>query len=259
MSCWLTIPSKRPPEEAEKCLKLWWERGYKIALFCDEPFQGWGSVCDELLTGEYPGYAVTVNRLVRVVSREYSDAEWFIAAGDDVEPDLNHSAEEIAVQCRAYFHGVNRARGVPFNEGCEVIDTFGVMQPTGDRWGENPKAQNPAHRSAYIDRVAGSAWIGREFAKRVNQGRGPLWPEYFHMGVDEELQAVAQMLGVFWQRPDLIQLHKHWGRAKEGEVMGHRRNMPKFLERANSAEEWDKYKALFAKRQAAGFPGSEPI
>ncbi len=101
--------------------------------------------------------------------------------------------------------------------------------------------------------------MGREFCLRVNQGNGPLWPEYFHMGCDEELQAVATKLGVFWQRPDLIHLHKHWGRAREGERLAPRERMPKFLEKANSAEEWNKYKKLFAERQAAGFPGSEPL
>ena len=112
---------------------------------------------------------------------------------------------------------------------------------------------------AYIDRVCGSPWMGREFCLRINQGRGPLWPEYFHMGEDEELQAVALKYGVLWQRPDLIHLHQHWGRALPGEVMAPRTRMPKFLEKANSGAEWDKYKRLFAQRSAAGFPGSEPL
>jgi hypothetical protein len=264
MSVWLTIPSKRPPEEAEKVLKLWSERGYKIALWLDT---GWPrpETFDFCFAqdGEYPGYARSVNALVAYVASDHRDAEWFIAAGDDVEPDLNYSAEEISEQLKNHFSDVNHTyveyeqpdAGVhPWTAYArtmtgEQFETFGVMQPTGDRWGDKD--------GPYIDRVAGSAWIGREFAQRVNCGKGPLWPEYFHMGVDEELQAVALKYGVFWQRPDLIHFHRHWGRPRKGEVMGQRARMPEFLERANSPKEWDAYKKLFAERKAAGFPGSE--
>jgi hypothetical protein len=126
------------------------------------------------------------------------------------------------------------------------------MQPTGDR--DFGDTQGP-----YIDRVAGSAWIGREFARRMYGGNGPLWPEYTHMGVDEELQAVAIKMGIFWQRQDLVHFHRHWGRPLPGERMGNADRMPAFLEKANSAEEWHRYKRLFAARSARGFPGHEPI
>lgn len=251
MSVWLTIPSKRPPEECEPILKLWRERGYKISLWVDSVADGEAKKVDFYSASGYPGYAQAVNIVIQDIISDSGvnpdpGAEWFIAAGDDTEPDMNHSAEEIARECEEHFGGSQPLPGVDRNP---TYRTFGVMQPTGDRWGD---AQGP-----YIDRVAGSAWIGREFARRVNQGRGPLWPQYFHMGVDEELQAVAQKYGVFWQRPDLTHLHRHWGRPREGERIGMRDRMPKFLERANSQEEWQKYKAIFAARQAAGFPGSE--
>jgi hypothetical protein len=193
---------------------------------------------------------------------------------------MNHTAEEIAAQCRAHFGKLHYGNESHHAAEAGPLATFGVMQCVGDRWGEHRNTHTFTPRfdrkelcsqcgqvkdaarhmvGAYIDRVAGSPWIGREFALRVNQGKGPLWPEYFHMGCDEELQAVATRLGVFWQRPDLIHLHKHWGRAAPGEAMGHQSNMPDFLKRANSAEEWNKYKALFAEREANGFPGSEPL
>jgi len=121
------------------------------------------------------------------------------------------------------------------------------MQPTGDRWAEGQWG----FQNAPIDRVAGSAWIGREFALRAYGGDGPLWPEYRHMFPDEELQCVAEKLGVFWQRRDLTQFHNHWGRN------GNAADMPTFLAEANSREHWDKYKALFEARKAAGFPGHE--
>lgn len=71
------------------------------------------------------------------------------------------------------------------------------------------------------------------------------------MGVDEELQAVAIKMGVFWQRPELIHLHRHW--ARQGAPM------PAFLSEANSPAHWNNYKRMFQFRQDRGFPGHEPI
>ncbi len=253
MSVWVCCPSARPVEEVAKWAAAWRERGYKVAILrdhgADEIYD-----CDLVyfsapMFGGYPGYAQAANRIIAEVRAKDLDAEWFIAAGDDIFPDPNHTADEIARECRDYFGGL--WDGGPDGERHNA--TFGVMQPTGDRWGEERHGKFPPN-SAYIDRVAGSAWIGREFAKRVNQGKGPLWPEYFHMGVDEELQAVATKLGVFWQRPDLAQHHQHWARRAPG---GPPSVEPAHLKKANSAEEWSKYKALYLNRERAGFPGSE--
>jgi hypothetical protein len=242
---------------------LWRERGYKIALVVDSnrDVLARRDMADVIIGSPdgYRGYARSVNALIEGImtaklSVNGANAEWFIAAGDDVQPDLNHSAEEIAAQCANYFEGMYWERahhvGTLDAEQRAQVQTFGCMQPTGDRYGENEMHMG-ARGSAYVDRVCGSAWIGREFARRVNQGKGPLWPEYFHMGVDEELQAVATKLGVLWQRRDLIQYHQHWARKRE--------KMPDFLKKANSGAEWDKYKKLFADRQKAGFPGSEVL
>lgn len=125
--------------------------------------------------------------------------------------------------------------------------TYGVMQPTGDSWGDR--------NGPYIQRVAGSAWLGRTFALYVNGGNGPLWAEYQHMYVDEELQAVAQMLGVFWQRPDLEQKHEHWGRRWDASA----EHIPAHLQRWNAPEHWREAKAIFDRRKAAGFPGHERL
>lgn len=238
---WVCVPSKRPAAEVTAWRDAWRAQGYKVALWRDNGDDG-----NELIHAEicrhapYPGYALAVNHLVALALSFDKECDWIVTGGDDVLPDPNHSAEEIANQCADHFAivgGTGKAR------------TFGVMQPTGDRWGD---ATGP-----YIERVCGSPWMGREFCKRVNRGNGPLWPGYFHMGEDEELQAVAIKYGVLWQRPDLTHYHQHWGRPKPGEVLGQRDRMPKFLEHANSRPEWDRYKALFAERQAAGFPGSE--
>jgi hypothetical protein len=262
MSVWYCIPSKRPPEEAEKCLKLWRERGYKIALWSDTRQDAeakrpdwWQANSTDYhgSTDTYPGYASAVNHLVRCVLEFDHEAEWLVTGGDDIEPDANHSAEEIARECSEYFwHYFDAEHRLP-TLTIEQATTFGVMQPTGDRYGADERHLGE-RGSAYIDRVCGSPWMGREFCRRMYQGNGPLFEGYFHMGEDEELQAVATKLGVLWQRPDLIHFHRHWARKNKD-----RADMPKFLERANSAEEWQKYKQIFAERKTAGFPGSEPL
>lgn len=246
MSVWLTIPSARPPAEAEKCLALWRKQGYRIALWRDMP--AWDAPSDppcELMLVEpmYPGYAEAVNRLISQVMALDPHAEWFVTGGDDVEPDLNHTADEIAGQCSGYF------RGLYDGSDRHHRATFGVMQPTGDRFANGS-----------IDRIAGSPWIGREFARRMYGGNGPYWHEYTHMFVDEEIQCVAEKYGVFWQRRDLIHLHHHFQResvALNSPAIDKPR--PAFLNEANSPEHWKKYQAIFKARKAAGFPGSEPL
>lgn len=229
MSVWFCIPSARPALEANVILRQWKERGYQVAVWRDagrEPV-----VADVTLEGAYPGYAVAVNAIAKNVLKFDPTCQWIVTGGDDTEPDKSRTVERVAIECEEYFKG-----------------TFGVMQPTGDRWGDLTGT------GAYIDRVAGSPWMGRDFCQRINGGNGPLWPEYFHMGVDEELQAVAVALGVFWQRRELTHAHRHW--ARENAFTG---DMPAFLSKANSQEEWLKYKRLFATRQVANFPGHKPL
>lgn len=258
---WFVLPSARPHIEAEAILSLWRERGYRIGLWRDPGTEEGFDEC--LIIRPYEGYAKAVNALAAEVLRCDAEAEWIVTAGDDTEPDLTHTAQEIAADCAEHFEG-----------------TFGVMQCTGDRWGESRNTHAfqkwpdqprrcvhcgqgedaPPHmHGAYIDRVAGSPWLGRSFCERINQGNGPLWPEYFHMGVDDELQQVAQKYGVLWQRPDLIHLHKHWGRKLEGKPGPTADSMPKFLTEANTRERWDEFRQILDARKAAGFPGSEPL
>lgn len=228
MSVWFCIPSARPATAANVILRQWKERGYDVAVWRNpgtEPV-----VSDVCVTAEYEGYGAAVNGLVKTVLRLDPSCQWVVTGGDDTEPDKTRTVERIAIECESYFAG-----------------TFGVMQPTGDRWGD-------PFGNAYIDRVAGSPWIGRQFCERINGGTGPLWSEYFHMGVDEELQAVAVALGVFWQRRDLTHAHQHW--ARPGASLS---AMPEFLRKANSAAQWAGYKAIFESRKAGGFPGHEPL
>lgn len=239
MSVWLTIPSARPPAEANKALQCWREMGYKIALWVDDLSEiATPKRIADVTTGtaEYPGYAVAVNTLIRDIWTRDPTADWFVIGGDDTYPDPNKGADEIAVELFDHFY---RSRGLP---------PFGVMQPTGDRYA-----------GGQIDRICGSAWIGRAFAQRVNEGNGPLWPEYTHMFVDEELQEVALKHGVLWQRPDLTQLHMQWCRDSAAIDSGaHETRPPDHITHDGyTPQHWAKYEKLFKERKAAGFPGSE--
>ncbi len=263
MSVYFAIPSARPPEEALPVLRQWQERGYRVVIQRDigciggmdslfSPMSDLERCAHWAVERPYVGYPEAVNFLCRCIIRDDPQSEWIVCGGDDTLPDPNHSAEEIAWECRHHFEGIHQARG--FDLGYTPVHQmglYGVMQPTGDPWSDS--------QGRTIERIAGSPWIGREFARRMYGGRGPLCEEYYHCGEDEELMQVAIKYGVFWQRPDLVHHHQHWGRPKAGEKMVHSSAMPAFLAKANSGEEWQKFKRIFAERKAAGWPGSEPI
>ena len=257
---WVTIPSARPVAEVAKWAAAWRERGYKIALWRDDLHETIpAGVADSVLCWiEYPGYARAVNVLVHAVCCTYPDAEWFVIGGDDVFPDPNHTAEEIAEQLGAHF---GSRRSAIISGDCDSrgfrpdTHTFGVMQPTGDRWGENPNHPRPDMRSAYIDRVCGSAWLGREFCRRLYGGNGPLWPEFEHMFVDEHLFRVANKLGVYWPRQDLTHYHAHAGRVKHytSEMI------PPHLKKWSSAEHWKEAETIFRRLEAGGFAEADDL
>jgi hypothetical protein len=257
MSVWFVIPSKRPLAEANACLDAWQERGYKVAVLREKD-DGMLDVDMQIPTAGYIGWARSVNLLLANVMAYDPYADWFVTGGDDYFPDPTKTAEEIAAECKEHFCKVN---GLTAMATGKLLGgkTFGVMQPTGDRWGEK-------NGEATIDRIAGSPWMGREFCRRMYHGAGPMYNGYYHNFADEELQQVAQKLGVFWQRRNLIQEHRHWATARprsEGHtgISGDVRNMPEWARKINDPKlsDWDKSKALFAARKAAGFPGHEPL
>ncbi len=295
MSVWLAVPSARPPAEANPVLERWRQMGYKIALWRDLCTLPAGPDREDFIAQEmampvdsiqgdvvYPGYAMAVNALIADLLIRKPEAEWFVAAGDDTLPDPNHTADEIAAQCSKHFAelhaGPDASAGVDISvksisaalRGLEM-HTFGVMQCTGDRFGQSPHFHPPKDRGdgiacgcgyllshpvhtggAYIDFVAGSAWYGRSYCQRMYGGRGPLWPEYTHMFVDTEAREVAVKMGVYWERRDLVQVHNHWSRELGAKA-------PAFLAEASGQAHWDKYRAIYEGRRAAGFPGSEPL
>lgn len=270
MSVWLTIPSARPAEQAAEILQKWRDQGYKIAIWRDPepiewlrddsgtPLACWKFpdnslhqiVADSVHMAPYKGYAAAVNELIKHAMRIDPAAEWFIAAGDDTLPDPSKTAEEIAGDLRAHFWNQYECCYPPNR-------TFGVMQPTGDRWHEGVGG----FANAPIDRVAGSAWYGREYCRRMYGGAGPLYPGYRHMFVDEEAQEVATKMGVFWQRRELTQRHNHWGRGETDQTVIEMKpgTIPPHLEQWNTTKHWQESKAFFLSRKAAGFPGHAPI
>ncbi len=260
MSVWFVLPSIRPNGGT---IPLWRERGYKVAcLRQGEPIE-----CEmQIMTGEYKGWAPSINLLAKWVVEHDQHAEWIVTGGDDYEPDMSTTPDEIARQCAQHFivAPMMKAKGdyAALVKGLHspIEPTFGVMQPTGDRWGDTPatRALFGENRGAYIDRIAGSPWMGREWVKRVYGGNGPMCADYFHMYADEELLEVATKLGVYWPRRDLIQLHQHWGRKPEGEYAT-AKDIPDFLQQVNTQQHWHESKKIFDERKAAGWPGSEPL
>ena len=265
MSVWYCIPSGRPVAEVNARMAKWRAMGYKIALWRDAASDGFPSgyvrsdypEADNFLVGTmYPGYAAATNILIRrimfgsrtdeglTVPPVDPDCDWVVCGGDDIDPDPTKTADEIARECGDYFENQTQ---VSFNYP-HRYRTLGVMQPTGDRWGDNELHLGKTG-SAYIDRICGSPWIGREFARRVNGGRGPWCQDYTHMFVDEHLQNVAERLGVLWQRRDLTQHHDHCRRDGVART-------PEFLQQAYSSEHWKESKAIFERHKAAGFAES---
>lgn len=236
MSVWVTVPSKRSVDQVKPWMKAWKDQGYKVALWReDDEFSNAADL--HIIGGEYPGYAQATNTLIRCAIEDYG-AHWCVIGGDDVWPDTTKRADEIAQECEEHFGG-----------------TLGICQPTADRWGESPQSidqYGPEH-AAYIDRIAGSAWIGREAALRLYGGNGPLWSGYPHMFSDQELCEVAEKLGIYWRRRELCHLHKHWSR-EPGKT---REDCPEFLREVAGQDHWNKYKAIYEERARLGFPGHE--
>jgi len=223
MSIWYAIPSAKRPDEWST-LPLWRQRGYRVAVFRDEGADP-HPAADLNIFGQYEGYPKAVNQLCLEILQREPETEWIVTGGDDIAPDPRVPRDAIAEKCLEHFGG-----------------TFGVMQPTGDQY------MIQGGKTA-TERVCESPWMGVDFIKRVNGGRGPYPEEYFHFFCDEHFHCVAEKLGVLWHRPDLIHYHHHWGR--EGKPR------PEYLHPARL--DWGKAQVLFNERKAAGFPGHEPL
>lgn len=244
MSVWLTIPSARPAAEIKERLDKWRGQGYKIALWRNGPHAYDPIETDWVVnTSDYAGWGKSINAIIKSVVSEDPSAEWFVGGGDDTDPDMSKTADQIARECTRHFGVI-----------ADVGGTVGVMQPTGDRWGENEpwaRAQFP-DAPAYIDRICGSPWIGREFARRMNGGKGPFWPSCFHMFSDQILKEVAEKMGVLWQRRDLIHFHDHCRRDGVPRT-------PDFAGQIYGPQEWEVSKREYERLKALDFSECVPI
>lgn len=182
------------------------------------------------MTHEWEGYPKAVNRLCKYVLRQWTETLVCCSGGDDIEPDPTHSPEEI----QRWFLDAMAGKDV---------GTYGILQPTGDIWADS--------QGRIIERIAGSPWMGRDWILKSYGGNGPISEDYWHYFEDEALQRAAQMQGVFWQRPDIIQQHNHWTRDRRA---GPQR--PAFLLKAQQM--WESDQKAFARHLANGFKESLP-
>lgn len=239
---WLTIPSARPHLEAGPVIQRWKSQGYKIALWRERDDEV-NRMADFSVALPYPGYAKAVNALVQNVMGLSPQADWMVAGGDDIFPEPNFTAQELAAQMTEHFP-----------------DLFGVCQFTGDRWGDDPfsRARWP-DAPAYADRILGSPWMGREYCRRAHGGLGPFHPDFFHMHVDESAFEYCKMLGILWQRRDLIHYHDHWGRKEDASPA----DCPDFLKPVSVGIEgqkhWEESKAILDRLKAERFASCLPI
>jgi len=223
-SVWYAIPSARPDGGT---LKLWHQRGYKLAVQRDSGASTLPLAEDTLqFFRDYKGYAESVNHLCSQILKYHPKTKVIVTGGDDVLPDPNHSPETIQQLFTMHFP-----------------DLYGILQPTADHWMVDGSGRSASERVAY------SPWMGRTWCLEANQGHGPLWPEYFHHFVDEDLQESAFKQGMFAQDKRITQYHHHWQR-KGG-------SRPPHLRTIDRPENWKAAKALFESRKEAGFPGSE--
>ncbi len=252
MSVWFVIPSARPPEQVEPVLAAWRDRGYKIAILWDSVEPSLDSLDFQMHVEPYPGYAQSVNLLAKEILESDPSCDWIVTGGDDTLPDPNHTAEEIAAQCSDHFYNIEVQRQIDLTgiATAKLKDaTFGVMQPTGDRFA-----------GGSIDRIAGSPWLGREWCLRANGGRGPFWPEFTHMFGDECIKRTAEKLGVYWARPDLVHFHQHYQRETDAiDSNAVYRRPPPHLDQWNTKQHWDEMQAIFRRLEAEDFKSCMPL
>lgn len=217
---WLALPSANI-QMAKKTFPVWKSKGYKIAsVVPDKLLQQYSGLADIIVTessvGGYQGWPKAVNYLSGLLT----DYEIIIAAGDDMYPDKDYEAHQLRLQFVRHFGG-----------------TFGVMQPYGDKFG--------SMACETCEQICGSAWLGKEFREKINQGKGPMWEQYWHMWADTELYQVATKYNCLWIRGDLNQYHEHRLRGSH--------NFRPTIPSGNMKVA----QKIYEERKKEGFPGSE--
>ncbi len=214
------IPTANP-DQCGATFARWQARGYRTAALTDGGAPR-PAHCDLWLpVDEYTGWPWATNLLISYVHATHPLAQWFIAGGDDVDPDAAMDPLQVARACEARFGG-----------------TFGVMQPTGDPLGIDASGRCAA------ERICGSPWIGREFLLRWNGGGKVFCEKMHHFFADELLCRQTQACGLLWQRKDLTHFHRHPSRTGAPR--------PAYMERAQA--HWAADEAVFREFERAGFP-----
>lgn len=176
---WFAIPSASPAK-CRKTLPAWRRQGYKIAVL--QNYERGDIPADiAVWSDHYPGWPGSVNMLCKSIVP--NDVQIVVSGGDDMYPDADHTADELAAQFLGRFP-----------------DTFGVMQPHGDEF-------------LAARRYCGSPFLGRAWFETMYGGRGGMYAGYHHNYADNELYWVAKGLGALWERPDLTHFHEHFTRA----------------------------------------------
>lgn len=212
---WYAIPSASP-ERCCRTLPEWRRMGYKIAVL--QNFER-GEIPADIVTWSdtYPGWPGSINQLCASILPK--SAAIVVSGGDDMLPDPNHTAQELAAQFMRKFP-----------------DGFGVMQPHGDDF-------------LGARTFCGSPWLGRGWIQRAYAGNGPMPSQYRHNWADNELYWVARCLGALWERPDLSQRHEHFSRTGEA--------APAYWTTNVARKDRDDVQTFIA-RAWQNFPGCEP-
>lgn len=222
---WYAIPSANL-EALVGSLPRWYEHGYKIAILIDKYTEadliksGIREMIHMLIIkSKYEGHSSSVNELCFRILAQYPQTNVIVTAGDDMFPDTFKNAQ----QCQELFMGA-------------FPSTFGVLQPIGDRFGN-------------VHHICGSPFMGRSFIKRINQGTGPFWHEYYHFYNDQEMHDVCERLGILWKCQTLEHYHDHWSRKKQ--------QRPSYLDEAQRRHK--QMYEIYTERKKNNFPGHEPL
>jgi len=221
---WFAFPSANV-DAIRETADLWTDHGCHVVVLSEADIEDQIRVnIDRFVkVDQYSGWPTSHNIMMRIIRETCPDMRVVIAGSDDIEPDPDLTSDVIHEDMEEHFGS----------------DLFGVMNPTGDRFSE-------------IDLHAVCPWIGRGFIERSYQGQGPFFEQYYHLYSDTELQQVAEQHGVFWQRRDVRQLHKHHCREGYVDRLDSARRL-KIQKRLNDD------KRIFEHRQKNGFPGSGVI
>ncbi len=211
------IPTANPPQ-CTACFAAWRAQGWDCFALVNKPAEI-PNATGIFRVETYAGWGESINSMALDLADRY---DWLATGGDDCfPPDV--PAEKIGWELWNHFGG-----------------TMGVCQATGDRWAWD--------KNGTTSPICYAPFIGSEFAKRWNSGRGPIWPDYWHFFGDNELYETSRKAGLLLERPDWTVEHRH--PAKTG--------VPKQPYNFPHEPRWAADCDLYERRKVAGFPGACP-